>query len=341
MPVGVEEWSALLLAASAFPVSALLTRFFISLNSARGIYGTDAHKLDKPKIPEMCGASMPITLLALSAVYVAIYPSRLILMLAFCSVIGSSALVGAVDDHYRMRGIYKPALILLCGLPIVILGLFFPDQVYNHTLRVPLFGGFNLPIIYPLTIPVAISVTSNTVNMLDPLNGSMAGGMAIISGALLLGLVIRGEGPAPVFLLATILFTSLGFFYYNRYPSRAFAGNVGQLSLGAAFGSAAILGRVEIAAIVAMFPHIQNSFFFLSRIKRFAEHREVPAKPTRLTEDGKLIASADPRSPLTLVRTILVGRPSDEREVVSTIFALFWFSSALGLLTLLLTGVSL
>ncbi len=341
MPIGVEEMLALLLAAAAFPASALLTRLFIFLNSARGIYGTDVHKLDKPKIPEMCGASLPITILALSAVYAAIYPTRLVMMLAFCSVVGSSAMVGAVDDRYRMRGRYKPGLILLCALPIVILGLLFPDQVYNHTLRIPLFGGFNLPIIYPLTVPVAISVTSNAVNMLDPLNGSMAGAMAIISGVLLVGLVIRGEEATPVFLLGTILFTSLGFFFYNRYPSRAFAGNVGQLSLGAAFGSMAILGRIEIAAVVAMFPHIQNSFFFLSRIKRFAEHREIAAKPTRLSEDGKLIASADPRSPLTLVRTILVGRPADERDVVSTIFALCWFSSALGLVTLLLTGVTL
>ena len=336
MASGLEGPLVVLLGMAAFPISLLLTRFFMSFNSARGIYGVDVHKPDKPRIPEMCGASIPITLLVLSAIYTAIYPRDLLMMIAFSAVVASSSLVGAVDDRFRMRGIYKPALIVLCALPIVFLGYLFPDQVYNPTLRVPLFGGFNLPIIYPLTIPIAVSVTSNTVNMLDPLNGSMAGGITIISAGLLAGLLMKGAESVSVFLFALLLFASLGFFYYNRYPSKAFAGNIGQLSVGAAFGTMVILGRVEIAAIVAMFPHVQNSFFFLSRIKRFVEHREVTAKPTYISEDGKLVASADAQSPLTLVRTLLVGKPSQEGEVVSTMFALFVFSSALGLVTLLL-----
>lgn len=338
MQSGLEESLAVLLAMAAFPVSLLLTRFFMSFTSSRGIYGVDVHKLDRPRIPEMCGASIALTLLALSGLYAAIYPNHLLMMTAFSLVVASSLVVGLVDDRYRMRGIYKPTFLILCALPLVILGLVFPEQIYNHTLRVPLFGGFNLPIIYPLTIPIAVSVTSNTVNMLDPLNGTMAGGIAIIAAGLLIGLLVKGAETVSIFLFAVLLFSSLGFFYYNRYPSRAFAGNVGQLSVGAAFGTMVILGRVEIAGIVAMFPHIQNSFFFLSRIRRFAEHREVPAKPTHLSEDGKLVASTDTQSPLTLVRTLLVGRPSREGEVVSTMFALFVFSSGLGFVTLLFTG---
>ena len=336
--MGLEQSFIVLLAMTAFPLSLGLTKFLMSFNSARGIYGVDVHKLDKPRIPEMCGASITITLLLLTGVYGLFYAEQRVMMAAFALVIGSSALVGAVDDKYRMRGIYKPLLIVLCGLPIVILGLLFPGQVYNHTLRVPLFGGFNLPIIYPLIIPIAISVTSNTVNMLDPLNGTMAGSVAIVAAGLLIGLLFKNGEAGPVFLFASLLFASLGFFYYNRYPSQAFAGNVGQLSVGAALGAMVILGRVEIAGIVAMFPHIQNSFFFLSKIKRFVEHRQVRAKPTVLSEDGKLVASTDSQAPLTFVRTMLVGKPSTEPEVVSSIFAVFVFSSALGLVTLLLSG---
>ncbi len=335
---GLEVSLTILLAMTAFPLSLALTRFFIFLNSTRGVYGIDVHKLNKPKIPEMCGASITITLLLLAGIYGLLYSGQRLTMAAFALVVGSSAVVGAIDDKYRMRGIYKPFLILLCGLPVVFLGLLYPGEVYNHTLRVPLFGGFNLPIIYPLSIPIAISVTSNTVNMLDPLNGTMAGSIAIVAAGLLIGLLFKNGEAGPVFLFATLLFASLGFFFYNRYPSRAFAGNVGQLSVGAAMGAMVIFGRVEIAGIVAMFPNIQNSFFFLSRIRRFVEHREVHSKPTRLLEDGKLEASKDSRSPLTLVRTLLVGKPSSEQEVVSGIFTLFLFSTALGLVTLLLTG---
>src|SRR5213593_3336773 len=208
-----SEAAAVLLGLSAFPLALVLTRFFMAFNSSRGIFGIDVHKKERPKIPEMCGVSIPITLLALSAVYGLTTNGQHLQAIAYAAVVASTAIIGAVDDLKRMRGYYKPLLGLLCGLPIIVLGLLYPDSVYNPTLRVPLFGGFNLPIIYPLTIPVAISVTSNTVNMLDPLNGSMAGGITIISALLLVGLVIKGEGAAPVFLLGTIMFTSLGFFY--------------------------------------------------------------------------------------------------------------------------------
>jgi len=173
--------------------------------------------------------------------------------------------------------------------------------------------------------------------MLDPLNGTMAGGVAIICGGMVIGLLISDSGTLPLFLAMSLLCACLGFFYFNKYPSRALSGNVGQLAIGGALGSIAILGRIEIATIVAMFPHIQNSFFFLSRIKRFAEHKEITAKPTRLQPDGKLASTSNHEAPLTLVRTMLVGRPASERDVVSSIFTLFLFSSVLALITVLLT----
>jgi UDP-N-acetylglucosamine--dolichyl-phosphate N-acetylglucosaminephosphotransferase len=338
LPSGWEVTTAAILAIVSFPVSLVLTRFFIQVNSRKGIVGIDVHKLSKPRIPEMCGAAIPVTLILLSSAYVLIGGGNAITMLAFSLVVGSAAIVGAVDDRLKLRGVYKPLLTLLCGLPIIGLGLLYPNQVYNPTLQVPIFGSFHLPVIYPLSIPVAISVTSNTTNMLDPLNGTMAGGVSIISAALLIGVLITDPAPSTVFLYACLLFSMLGFFYFNRYPSRAFAGNVGQLSVGAALGALAILGRTEIASIVAMFPQIQNSFFFLSKIKRFTEHRALTAKPTKLLDDGRLAMSSDPKAPLTLVRTLLVGRPAKESEIVSTIFALFLISGALALITILLIG---
>ena len=328
---------ALLTALLAFPLTLALTRFFMSYNLSKGIFGVDVHKVDKPRIPEMCGASIPIVLVALTIVESAVRPDYLLPLLAFASVVGATAVVGAFDDRVTMRGRYKPALALLCGLPIVVLGLYYPGSVFNSTLRVPLFGGFHLPLIYPLAIPIAISVTTNTTNMLDPLNGTMAGGVAIVCSGIVIGLLVSDGGTLPLFLAASLLFACLGFFYFNKYPSRAFSGNVGQLAIGGALGSMAILGRIEIATIVAMFPHIQNSFFFLSRIKRFAEHKEITAKPTRLQTDGKLASTSNPEAPLTLVRTMLVGRPASEKQVVSSIFVLFIFSSILALVTIMLT----
>src|SRR5260370_35037991 len=199
----------------------------------------------------------------------------------------------------------------------------------------------HLPVIYPLTILVAVSVSSKTVNMLDPLNGSMAGGISIVAAGLLIGSLLIGAGSMPIFLYASLMFSMLGFLYFNRFPARAFAGNVGELSIGASIGALAILGKTEIASIVAIFPNIQNSFFFLSRIRRFTEHRELTAKPTKLLPDGKLADSENPRAPLTLVRTLLIGRPATENDVVSTIGILFLTPTRPALSTLLPLGLLL
>ncbi len=337
------DWdtTALLVALGAFPVSLVLTRFLMYWNPAHGIVGIDVHKLSRPKVPEMCGAAVPMTLILFGVIYCLISGANWIPFTAYSLVVGLTALVGAVDDRLKMRGIFKPLLTLFCGLPILLLGLEFPGQVYNPTLRVPLFGGYHLPVIYPLTILVVISVTSNAVNMLDPLNGSMSGGLSIVAAGLLIGLLLTGTASATIFLYASLLFSLLGFFYYNRFPSRAFSGNVGQLSIGASLGALAILGRTEIASIVAMFPNIQNSFFFLSRIRRFTEHRELRARPTRLTDDGKLASSEDPTAPLTLVRTLIVKRAATEPEIVSDIWGLFLASTSLAIITLFLIGVVL
>jgi len=332
---------ALSVAAVGLPLSLVLTRFLMSWNASHHILGTDVHKLSKPKIPEMCGASMPVTLMIIAAGFAMLEQRYWIQVGSFIIVVGLAALVGAIDDFKRMGGLFKPLLGLACGLPIMVLGLAYPGMVYNPDLRVPLFGGFHLPIIYLLAIPVAVSVTANTVNMLDPLNGVMAGGITIVCIGLLVGLFVTAQGSLPIFLCALIMFASLGFFYYNRYPSRAFSGNVGQISLGAALGAAAILGRIEIATLVAIFPNIQNSFFFLSRIRRFTEHRRLSSKPTALMSDGRLSSTADRKAPLTLVRTVVVGQPALEKDVVYTIFGMYVLSSFLGFITLLLMGITI
>src|SRR2546430_16435358 len=102
----------------------------------------------------------------------------------------------------------------------------FPGQIYNSTLHVPLFGGYHLPVIYPLTVLVAVSVPSNTVTMLDPLKGSMAGGISIVAGGLLIASLLVGAGSTPIFLYARLWLSLLGFLDYNRFRERAFAVHV-------------------------------------------------------------------------------------------------------------------
>src|SRR5260370_9120272 len=107
---GWEVTPAVILDIVSFPVSLVLTRFFMQVNSKRGIVGIDVHKLSKPRIPEMCGAAIPVTLILLSSAYVLIGGGNAITMLAFSLVVGSPAIVGAVYDRLDLRCVSKPLL---------------------------------------------------------------------------------------------------------------------------------------------------------------------------------------------------------------------------------------
>src|SRR2546428_14037450 len=129
-----NEAVAIVLGLLAFPLTLILTKLFMFFNSSRGIFGIDVHKKERPKIPEMCGVSIPITLLALSAVYGLTTNAQHLQAIAFAAVVASTALIGAVDDLKRMRGYYKPLLGLLCGIPVTAMALLNPDSDLHPTL---------------------------------------------------------------------------------------------------------------------------------------------------------------------------------------------------------------
>src|SRR2546427_11295295 len=91
---------AILIALGSFPVSLALTSLFMSWNAKRGIIGIDVHKLNRPKIPEMVGVAVPITLVLFDAIYAMAGGSSSIPLLAYSLVIGLAALVSAVNNRF-------------------------------------------------------------------------------------------------------------------------------------------------------------------------------------------------------------------------------------------------
>src|SRR5438445_4309498 len=130
---------AILIALGSFPVCLALTRFFMYWNSKHGIIGIDVHKLNRPKVPEMVGAAVPITLILFAAIYALTGGASSIPLLAYSLVVGLAALVGAVHDRLRMRGIFKPLLTILWGLPLLSLGIAFPGLFPRPLLPGPCF----------------------------------------------------------------------------------------------------------------------------------------------------------------------------------------------------------
>jgi len=316
---------------TAFVVTYLTIPPLAALLKRRSIVGIDIHKLDSPKIPEMCGLSV-IAGIAAGMLSLELLGGLSREIVAFLATVLIAGAIGAIDDIRPLGPKLKPALTALAAIPILLLGTYNPHPVF------PLVGAFRLTIIYPVLILFAIAVPANAVNMLDVFNGSMSGTLTIVS--LTLAVVLAVSGKTTAVGLALALFGSLlAFYLFNRYPARVFGGDTGSLAVGAAVGALAVIGRIELVTIVAIAPYIMNSFYGLASIGRLYERREIKPRPVKLRSDGMLEATTDKRAPVTLTRLILAEGPMREQQIVRVMLLLTVLSSTMALLASLLIGV--
>lgn len=299
---------------------------------ATGIVGVDAHKRDRPVVPEMGGISVLIGLTVSATAAYVLFPNEIGLIASFLFTALIAGAIGTLDDLKTLSARVKPLLTLLACAPILFL------RTYNSHPVFPIIGDLRLTIVYPLAIPLAIAVTSNGVNMMDPFNGTMSGTCTITVLALIVSAFILGRTDG-LLLSVCLIGPLLAFYYFNRYPSRVFSGDVGSLSIGAALGAIAILGRLELVTVVAFMPQIMNAFYGLSSMGRLYERHEV-SRPTTILDDGRLMASADPKAPITLARVVLARGPLRENEAVRVFFTLSLISGVLAIFTAYLTAVT-
>lgn len=303
----------------------------------------DYHKLDKPQIPRPGGPAIIAAVVLSELILFALTGSLAAVGLALVTLI--SGLIGVVDDLKTLGGVAKPALLLIGGIPLIALQFLFPKAVvYTPRLYLPLFATpAHIPLIYPLLILVAIPVVTNTINTIDVLNGVVSGFILIafipVIFAMSLRLIEGKENPVVFIAAMPLIAATLAFYWFHKFPSKIFPGDSGAMAIGAAYGTIAIVGGVEVVAVVAILPAIMNSFFFLSSVKRLVEHREIESKPTQMLPDSKIIASDNPKAPVTLMRLLVSRQPKSEKEIGRDILILTGFTSFLAILTALMTWV--
>jgi len=279
------------------------------------------------------GPSLIVGILISGIVLYAFFPKIEIIAILITTTL--AFFVGLVDDKKVMGGWFKPLALAATAIPILLLG------AYDSNLSFPLFGDVKIPLLYLGVVVIMISITGNTINSIDVLNGVASGFMVIAGSALTISLIILQNYEIAIASLI-LVFVSFAFYKYHKFPSKIFPGDSGALTLGAMYGAIAIVGQVEVVAAVALGPAIINSFLFLSSMKRIVEHREIKAKPVSLTEDFKLKASSDKDASVTLVRLILAGgRPLTEKEISYVIFRLTIFSGILAIITAFMMEISL
>ena len=326
--INLITYTAAVSAISFFGVL-LVTPAAIRLLVAKGMVVPDAHKPEKPQVPRPAG---PVIMISIAAAEIVLF--ILTMNFAVFAILLTTTIaffVGYIDDSRVMPGWFKPVALLAAAIPLVLLDIYI-GNVYGDSLNL-IFGSAYIPLLYIPLIFVIIPITGNTINSIDVLNGVASGFLIIAMIPLLVSIAIFGS--REVFLAALpLLFATIAFYRYHKFPSRIFPGDSGTLLLGAMYGAVAIAGSSEIIGVIALLPAVMNSFLFLASVKRIVEHREVKARPTTLTNDFKISATNDTAAPATLVRLIVVDRPLGEREIGYQIFKLALFTSLLAFVSI-------
>lgn len=319
----------LLIAVSALPISLVAAIALRSLFLKIGHAGKDVHKPCEMLVPESVGAAIPISLAAVSA---ALYLSGVEKAIPFILSVLIAAFIGMADDFVVLKAWQKIALGMLPALPILALSAYDPRPL------IPLGDFARLTIIYPLLLPIAFTVATNGLNMFDTHNGGMLSSSIVALLAMAFGGLMMRE-VAPEGELAAILSlasasAAAGVLVLNIYPAKAFNGDVGSFSLGAAIAAAAVLGRVEMVAVIALLPVILNGFLKISTVG-FKERRSFE-RPVFM-EGWLMKARLSKDAPISLPSLILSRVPLSEPELVAALTLLTLASSWLALATLYLT----
>jgi len=182
--------------------------------------------------------------------------------------------LGMVDDRFNL-----PAKIKLLG-QIVISIILIKFGIAITFLTIPGMGLVYLPpwLSWVVSLLWIVGIT-NAINLLDGLDGLLAGVSTIYALLFFAVAIIKGQFIVALIMMA-IAGGCLGFLRYNYNPARIFMGDTGSLFLGVMFASLSIIGALKVTTSTAIFvpvlilglPIFDTSFAIL---RRFIKGRPI------------------------------------------------------------------
>ena len=226
------------------------------------------------------------------------------------------AIIGLTDDllgwkHGGLSSKFRLFLALIASIPLVVI------NAGTHTIGIPFFGEMNLGLIYPLIlIPLGIAGATTTYNFLAGFNGLEAGQGIIILSFLSFVAYITGS-PWLTIIGICMVFSLIGFYFYNKFPAKIFPGDILTYTIGALIAGMAILGNFEKIAVFIFIPYIIETILKLrGRLKKHSF-----GKPN---EDGSLEMPYEKIYGLTHLSIFILKKFKKkvyEKDVVRLIFA--------------------
>lgn len=293
----------------AFFMVYFLSPWFIRYLTRIGLIVKDQHKEGKPLIPLSGG--LPVFAGIFFGIMFAIFvqtfyyhsTDRLIDLLAFATALFAITFVGFFDDllirkdkeeSSGLKQWQKPLLTAIAAVPLMVI------NAGETVIGIPFFGALDVGLLYPLLlIPIGVIGASNMVNMLAGYNGLEAGLGIIYLSNLSVYAYIHGSEVAA--LIGAISCAALfAFLFFNWSPAKIFPGDSLTYLLGGVLASMAIIGNIEMAALIVSIPFfIELALKLRGRLKKQGYgmyykdgkikslHDKVYSLPQFFTIDGK------------------------------------------------------
>jgi len=268
----------------------------------------DMYKRDLPNIPTNGG--LIILLVSLFSISIlSLFYGRFITPLNYTIivVVVLFAFFGLLDDMVDIGRPAKLILLFFCSYPLL-------PFITTSSIFFPFIGSVDFAVFYPLMITVYVLVVANLVNMHSGMNGLAPGLSLIVLAALILKALFFGTITNALFIVC-LTGSLLGYFWFEKYPSRIFWGNIGALSIGAAMGAVIVTQGFVISGVFMLIPHIAN--FLLYVYWRLNNKRYPTQKFGSTGDDGNLIVP----NPLTLKWVLPYYVKMTERAATNAMFA--------------------
>ncbi|MCL5036689.1 MAG: undecaprenyl/decaprenyl-phosphate alpha-N-acetylglucosaminyl 1-phosphate transferase [Chloroflexi bacterium] len=155
-------------------------------------------------------------------------------------------IVGLIDDFRGLPAKVKLGFQILAALILIQqgIGITFLNQPSGGVLYLPTW----LAVLISLTWLVVIT---NALNLLDGLDGLLAG-VSVITGIIFLAVALIKGQILVALMMAVIIGTCLGFLRYNFHPAKIFMGDGGSLFLGLLFAMVSVMGGLKSTATISL-----------------------------------------------------------------------------------------
>jgi UDP-GlcNAc:undecaprenyl-phosphate GlcNAc-1-phosphate transferase len=180
-------------------------------------------------------------------------------------------IVGVIDDIVPLPALVKFFVQVIAALIAVFHGVVI-TIVSNPAIWSAsdylVFGYFSIPV----TVLWIVAIT-NSVNLIDGLDG-LAAGVSAISSFTMMIIAILVAVPNIAIITAALAGSCIGFLPYNRNPAKIFMGDTGALLLGYVLATVSIIGLFKLYAVISFvipflvvgLPLFDTAFTFLRRI---------------------------------------------------------------------------